>query len=31
VLEELQELVGLGGRMVMEKDILRRAEQIVGA
>jgi len=29
VLEELQDAVGLGGRMVMEKDILRRAEQIL--
>lgn len=31
VLEELQDAVGLGGRMVMEKDILKRAEEILRA
>jgi hypothetical protein len=30
VLDELQDAVGLGGKMVMERDILRRAEQILG-
>jgi hypothetical protein len=30
VLDELQDLVGLAGRMVMERDILRKAEQLLG-
>lgn len=28
VLDELQDLVGLAGKMVMENDIIRRAEKI---
>ena len=30
ILDELQELVGLGGKMVTENDILKRADQPVG-
>ncbi len=31
VLDELQDAVGLSGRMVTERDILRRADQLVQA
>lgn len=27
--EELQQMVGLGGKMVMERDIMRRASQLL--
>jgi hypothetical protein len=30
VLDELQDLVGLAGKMVMENDIVRRAKQLLG-
>lgn len=31
VLDELQDLVGLAGKMVMENDIIRRAEKLLAA
>jgi hypothetical protein len=30
VLDELQDLVGLAGKMVMENDIVRKAKKILG-
>jgi hypothetical protein len=30
LLDELQDLVGLAGKMVMENDIIRRAKQLLG-
>lgn len=30
ILDELQDVVGLGGKMVTEKDILKRAAELLG-
>lgn len=31
LLDEMQDAAGLGGKMVMERDILRRAEQLLNS